>query len=424
MKILHLLMYPLMGSGSGTYARKLAEKTASEFPQDEVAVLCPCDDDSTVKGVKIFNLKMPFYVAYTGHPDWPNCKIYSEITNEEMSEVIQSFLKSTVETVEKFKPDVIHCHHASHFAWAASFIRAIYGPSYIVTIHGTGVLCATQDKRWIPIVRPGLNDAFLINAVSGDTKKWLFKVFGRKLDRKTRIIPGSVDIEAYSKTGSTKLIDKKYGLDGKKVVIFTGKLTVRKGVEYLIKAAPRIKGEVYIIGGGDDKDRLMEIAKRLKTKNVHFTGFISKDSIEEFRQFYRRANVFVFPSVWDEPLGLVALEAMASGTPVVGSKKGGIPMAVKNDQTGYLVRAKSPKQIADRVNKILASPELEKKLGDNARKLVEEKFNLKKMAHKFHDIYLQANDNAKKRRKSMAVMTPEELEREKREVKGKRIGDI
>lgn len=423
MKILHLLMYPLFGSGSGTYVRKLAEKTASEFPEDEVAILCP-DGKNKVKGVKIFDLEMPFKVAYTGHPDWPNCKIYSQLTNEEMAEIVRSFLKSTTEAVQRFKPDVIHCHHASHFAWASSFIRAIYSTNYIVTIHGTGVLCASQDKRWIPIVRPGLNDAFLINAVSGDTKKWLFKVFGKKLASKTRIIPGSVDLDAYPRSGPTDLIEKKYHLKDKKIVIFTGKLTVRKGVEYLIKAAPKIKGDVFIIGGGDDKERLVEIAKKVKAKNVIFTGYIDSSSVEEFRQFYRRANVFVFPSVWDEPLGLVALEAMASCTPVVGSKKGGIPLAVKNDQTGYLVRARSPKQIADTVNKILADPELEKRLGENARKLVEERFSLKKMAHKFHDIYIQAHENSMKRRKARAIIAPEEIERERREVKGKRVGFI
>ena len=192
----------------------------------------------------------------------------------------------------------------------------------------------------------------------------------------------------------------------------------------ILFAQKKDKQEVFIIGGGDDKERLMELAKKLKTKNITFTGYIDPRSVEEFRQFYRRANVFVFPSIWDEPLGLVALEAMASCTPVVGSKKGGISMAVKNDQTGYLVRAKSPKQITVAVNKILADPELEKRLGENARKLVEEKFNLKKIARKFHDIYSQAYENSIKRKKTKALIGPKELERERREVKGKRVDYI
>lgn len=425
MKILHLLMYPLFGSGSGTYVRKLAEKTASEFPDDEIAVLCP-DRKRSIEGVKIIPFDLPFPVAFTGHPDWPNCKIYSELSSEEMFQVLEAFQDAAIKAVKKFKPDVIHCHHESIFAWVSSTLRAVTRINYLVTVHGTGVLCASQDRRWIPLVRPGLNDSFYINAVSGDTKKWMMKIFGRQLDRKTKIITGGVDIEAYPKTGPTDLVDNKYNLIGKKVVIFTGKLTPKKGVEYLVKAAPKIKGEVFIIGGGDEKARLEALAEKLKVKNVTFTGYIDPKSIEEFRQFYRRANVFVFPSIWDEPLGLVALEAMASGTPVVASKKGGIPLAVKNGKTGFLVRAKSPKQIAEMVNKILLNPELERQLGDNARKLVEERFNWKVISHKFRDIYeLAFIDSSRKRKAGKAlIVDKEEIRREKREIKGKKLDYI
>lgn len=424
MRILHLLMFPLFGSGSGTYARKLAEKTATEFPKDKVAIMCP-DKARSVKGVKIIPVQMPFKVSFTGHPDWPNSKIYSELTGEEMVEIIDCFFEATLKAVEEFKPDVIHVHHASFFTWAASFIRAIYSINYVTTVHGTCVLCASQDKRWIPIVRPGLRDTSFINAVSGDTRKWMLKIFGRRLLHKTKIITGGVDLEAFPKTGPTDLIDKMYDLDDKKVVIFSGKLTKKKGVEYLIKAAPKIKAEIFIIGGGDDQEILKEIAQKLKVKNVTFTGYKGKDSLEEFRQFYRRADVFVFPSVWDEPLGLVALEAMASSTPVVASRKGGIPLAVKNGYNGFLVRARSSKEIAEMVNKILRNPELQKKLGENARKIVEEKFSWRLISHKFHSVYEQAYADSLKRKKNKAAIVEKHIiDREKKEIKGKKLDYI
>jgi glycosyltransferase involved in cell wall biosynthesis len=424
MKILHLLCFPLFGSGSGTYVRKLTEKLASEFSEDKIAILCP-DKVRSVKGVKIIPLKLPFPVAFTGHPDWPNCKIYSELTSKEMIELIESMRVQVIKAVEEFKPDVIHVHHASVFAAIASYVRAIYHINYLVTIHGTGVLCASQDKRWVPIVRPGLFDAFLINAVSGDTKKWMIKVFSGKLNRKTKIITGGVDLEAFPKDGPTDIVDKKYNLYDKKVVIFAGKLTEKKGVEYLIKAAPKINAVIFIIGGGDIKEKLEDLAKKLKVKNVIFTGYKGKESIEEFRQFYRRANAFVFPSVWDEPLGLVALEAMASSTPVVASKKGGIPLAVKNGYNGFLVRARSAKEIAKAVNKILNNPELEKKLAENARKTVEEKFNWTIIAKKFHEWYDFAYQNSMKRSKTKGLTDDKTLiEREKSEIKGNKLDYI
>lgn len=417
-------MYPLFGSGSGTYARKLAEKTALEFPKDKIAILCP-DKARSVKGVKIYPVQMPFKVAFTGHPDWPNCKMYSELSSNEMVEIIDCFFQATIKAVEDFKPDVIHVHHASYLSWVASFIRAVYGINYIVSVHGTCVLCASQDKRWVPIVRPGLKDTYFINAVSGDTRKWMLKIFGRKLLHKTKIITGGVDIEAFPKDGPTDLVDKMYNLKDKKVVIFSGKLTKKKGVEYLIKAAPKIKAEIFIIGGGDDKERLEELAKTLKVKNVTFTGYKGKDSLEEFRQFYRRADVFVFPSIWDEPLGLVALEAMASSTPVVASKKGGIPLAVKSGYNGFLVRARSAKEIAEKVNKILKNPELEQKLGENARKIVEEKFSWKLISQKFHTVYEQAYNDSIRRRKDRGVIVEKHIiERERKEIKGKKLDYI
>lgn len=418
LRILHLLMFPLSGSGSGTYARKLAETYAEQYSHDEVAILCPCLNGKSelVKGVKIFKLNMPFPVAFTGHPAWPDCKIYSKLTGQEMDVVFRSFTNSVLEVFYAFKPDVIHVHHISHFAFIANYIRSIFSVNYIITSHGTGILCASQDKRWVPLTLFGLNSAYYINAVSGDTKKWMKRVFGeKKYLRRVRIITGGVDLSKFSSTNDYKDVEKKYSLKGKNVVLFTGKITEKKGVEYLIKAAPKIDGEVFVVGGGDDTDRLKEIVKRRNIKNVHITGYIKNRDF--FIQFYKRANVFVFPSIWDEPLGLVALEAMACGTPVVASRKGGIPLAVKDGYNGYLVKAKSSKQIADKVNKILANKALQEKLSKNARQTVEEKFDWSIIAKRFHQYYDEAYQDSLNRRKSNIFIPEEEIVREAKELK-------
>lgn len=421
MRVLFLLKYPLFGSGSGTYARKLAEKLAATHPKDKFAIFCP--DDRKIKGVKIYPFKIPFRVATTGHPDWPGAKLFHQLKNQEIDRLYKSALAQVIDVVNDFKPDVIHVHHALYFTWIANYIRAVYGIYYLVTVHGTGLLTASQDKRWVPLTQDGLRHAFLINAVSGDTKKWLLKIYNRKIiDNKIRIIPGGIDIENYPPNAPIKIIEKKYNLKGKKIVIFAGKLEPHKGVEYLIKAAPKIKGEIFIFGDGSDKKRLEGLAKSLNVKNVHFLGYFGKEYIEELREFYRRANVFVFPSIWDEPLGLVALEAMASFTPVVASKKGGIPMAVKDKVNGFLVRTKSAKAIAEKVNLILENPELEKKMGQEARRIVEEKFNWTKIADRFYGYYEQAFQESLKRLKRMQL--PLDIKREKREIKGRKLGPM
>lgn len=422
MKILMLLKYPLLGSGSGTYVKKLAEKLAQLYPEDKIAIFCP-DQKNKAKNVKIYNFNLPFTAAATGHPDWPNAKLYSDLNDKEIDSFIESTFCQVLKVIKEFKPDVIHVHHAFYFTWIANYIRAIHGTYFVVTSHGTELLSASENKRWIPLTKDALQRAWMINAVSGDTRKWLYRVYGGKgLVNKTRVIPGGVDLDAYSRDLPIRIINKKYNLHNKKIVIFAGKLTQKKGVEYLIKAAPKIKAEIFIIGGGEDKKRLENLSRQLKTKNVHFLGYFGPEYIKELREFYRRADVFVFPSIWDEPLGLVALEAMASSTPVVASNKGGIPLAVKNNINGYLVRAKSAKAITDKVNYLLLHENARQKMGEEARKIVEEKFSWEKIARKFHKHYAAAYEASQKRLQKMKL--PIDIKLEKIEVKGKKIGYI
>lgn len=418
MRILFLLKYPLFGSGSGTYCRKLAQKLSKLHPKDKVAIFCP--DKTKIPGVKTYFYDIPVKAASTGHPNWPDAKLFHRLSNEEIDKTCVSAFSQVLKVIGDFKPDVIHVNHELYFTWIANYLRAIHGIYYLVTVHGTGLLTASQDKRWIPLTKDGLKRAWLINAVSGDTKKWLLKVYGRKeTDGKIKIITGGIDIENYPHSIPIKIVDKKYGLEGKKVVIFVGKIEPHKGLEYLIKAAGKIRAEIFIIGDGSDKKRLEKLSRSMKLKNVRFLGFFGADRIKELREFYYRANVFVFPSIWDEPLGLVALEAMASSTPVVASRKGGIPLAVKERVNGFLVRAKSAKAIAEKVNLILKNPALEKKLGEGARKIVEEKFSWEKIANRFHDYYEQAIEESQKRLRAMRL--PLDIKREHVEIKSKKL---
>lgn len=383
MKILQLLVFPLWGSGSGTYARKLSENLVNLG--HDVAIIAP--EHRELDGVKIFPIELPIKAAFTMHPEWPDSKRFSDLTDHEISEYYLAWLKRIVEVVEEYKPDVIHVHHASLLAWIASYIKSIYGINYLVSVHGTCVMNASIDLRYVSQTRLALERAEFIVPVSGDTRTWMLKIFGRRFNWKSRVITGGIDLQVFPKSIDTKALEAKYHLKDKRVVLFSGKLTKIKGVDYLIKAAPKIKGEIYIAGDGEERKNLEALAKQVGAKNVTFLGYFDKAEAETLRQLYARADVAVFPSVWDEPLGLVILEAMAASTPVVASRRGGIPLAVKNGVNGFLVRARSSKEIADAVNKILDNPALHKTMGENARKIAEEKFSWKLIAHNFVKLY-------------------------------------
>ncbi len=398
MKVLHALCFPLWGSGSGTYTRKLAENLVKAG--HEVAIIAP--EHRPLPGITMYPVKMPLHAAFTMHPEWPDAKRYTDLSDAEISDLYSAFFNAVVSAVEEFKPDVLHIHHSSLFTWIASYIKGIYGINYVVSEHGTSVMAAAVDTRYLALTRDALQRAEFVVPVSGHTKSWMLRIFGRKLAWKTRIITGGIDLKTYPKTGPIRPIEEKYHLRGKNVVMFSGKLTKIKGVEYLLKAASKIKGDIYIIGDGEERKNLERLTKKLDLTNVHFLGYFGDEQANDLLMFYRRADVVVFPSIWDEPLGLVALEAMASSTPVVASRKGGIPLAVKNGQNGFLVRARSAKEIAEAVNKILDDKELRAHLAENARRTAEERFSWKLIAAQFiklYDVAVKKSESSRQMRK-------------------------
>lgn len=396
-KILFLQCFPLWGSGSGTYTRELALEI-NKSKNIKAAIVCPESKEKHI-GVKIYPLELPFPVAFTGHPDWPVCKLYKDLTPGEISRVFNFFLRSTIRAVDDFQPDLIHVQHISLLLWVANFIKALYGINFIATSHGTGVLAASERKTYVPLSQDALGRAKKIVAVSGDTKTWVLDTFGKDLSHKTRIIPGGIYLEDFPLKKKIKIISKKYKLKNKKVILFSGKLTEIKGVNYLIKAAQDIKGDIFIIGEGPEKKNLEDLVYKMKLNNVHFLGYMGEEKKKELIEFYYRADVLVVPSIVDEALGLVILEAMAAKTPIIATRKGGIPLAVKNGINGFLIRPKSSRQIAEVCNKLLENNELRKKMGAAARETVEERFTWKKIARKYIRIYrkVYTNGNGKKK---------------------------
>ncbi|PIZ63844.1 hypothetical protein COY16_00840 [Candidatus Roizmanbacteria bacterium CG_4_10_14_0_2_um_filter_39_13] len=380
LKVMYLSWFPFYGSGSGTYARYLAKYVNKKHT---VAIVAP--DDRKLNGVKLYPLKTPFRVAFTGHPEWPNCKLFTDISHRDILRLHKSALDSVVDAVEDFKPDIIHVHHAYPLSWTARFVKSTYQIPYIITVHGSELPTAQKDDRYIALTMDALRKAKRIVPNSGYTKEWSAKVFGDEFTRNMTVIPGGVDIGKFKKVSTTK-IDKEYNLKGKKVVLFSGKLTKYKGVEYLVKAARKIDAEILILGDGSERKKLEKIAKDYALTNIRFLGHI-KDDTEKLVQLYSRADVLTAPSVWDEPLGLVILEAMACETPVVVTKKGGIPLAVKEGKNGLFVKARQVNDLADKINTLLSNDERRRKMGILAREIAVSKFSWEAIAAKFVRMY-------------------------------------
>lgn len=405
-KILFLQAFPLQGGGSGIYTRELATEMGKE-KDVKVAVVCP-EGREKIANLKIYPLDLPFPACFGAHPEWPVCRLYKTLSSKEIIDVFKSFLQSVVRAVEDFQPDVLHVQHVSLLLWVANIIKSLYGKNFVVTIHGTGITAARENRKYIPLSQDALKRAKIIIAVSKDAKQRMLETFGTDFGPKVKIMPPGIRVEKFPSERSTKLINKKYNLEGKKVVLFTGRLIIIKGTEYLVQAAKYIKGDVYIIGDGPERKNLEELAKKLSLNNVHFLGYMGDESREELMEFYYRADVFVAPSIADEALGLVILEAMACNTPVVATRKGGMISLIKDRVNGFLVRPKNSREIADACNKILGNNELAIKMKENAKRMVTEKFSWEKITHKYLRVYNETYINGSKQKPTERQKNPPE----------------
>lgn len=383
-KILFIYDFPLWGNGSATFMRELIKFLLRMGY--EIAVVAP-DDRQFSKKVKVFTARPKVTPVFVGHPELPSSPKYSQLTSQELRRINNAFARASLKAIKSFKPDVIHVNHCMLISWAGKIASSLSGVKYLISCHGSDLHTIEKDRRLFYLTQDAIKDAQFITTNSRPTRDWFIKLFGEQYRKKLKTITIGIDLNIFPKAFRVKRIENKYNLKNKNVILFVGRLTPQKGVKYLIQAANKIDGEVFIIGDGPQKNKLEKLAKQLKLTNVHFLGYFSKDDAIEFKSFYYIADVVVVPSTWEEPLGLVVLEAMACQTPVVATNKGGMKKLINDGVNGYLVRAKSSKDIADKVNKILANPDKAKKMGVAARKMVKERFDWKKIAVYFHKLY-------------------------------------
>lgn len=396
-KILQLLCFPLYGSGSGTYVRKLSEVLVKDGKK--VAIVTP--DNRELKNVKLYPVKLPFMAAFTGHPEYPEAKLYSKLTGEDLNDIQSAFESAIIKAVEDFQPDVIHVHHAASLSWIANYIKAVYQIHFIITSHNTDVINAILDKRYIPLTQDALLRADTVTAVSENTRDRLLKIFAKgrpKLKDRVKVVPCGVDTKNFPSVGSTKNVDNEYGLKNKKVVLYSGKVTSIKGVDIFIKAGAKMPDVSFVVmGDGEELENMKRLALSLKAKNIIFTGYFGADKKKLIAEFYRRADVIAIPSTASEGIPLSALEAMSAGSVVVASDIGGIPTAIKHRKTGILIRPKSTSSLFEGIKLVLDNKRLAKRLAKNARKDAIGKFDwqviAKKMERYYQISYLRSQKN-------------------------------
>lgn len=211
-------------------------------------------------------------------------------------------------------------------------------------------------------------------------------------NHKVKVIPNGVNLNKFNKGIDREQIKVEYSIPiQSKVVLFTGAIEEYKGVEYLIKAFKKVlnyekTSYLIIVGSGTLLKQLKEMTLELEiSDNVIFAGYV-KDG--DLPYYYSACDLFVLPSTSEkEGFGIVQLEAMASGKPVICTNLPGVNEVDKDEVASIHVPPKNSEALANAILKLLEDGDLARKMGENGRKLVEEKYTWEKIAEETEKVY-------------------------------------
>ena len=307
--------------------------------------------------------------------------------------------------------DLVHLHTwYSHFGGIAAKLN--YGIPMVLTVHSLEPLRPWKREQlgggydfscWVEKTAIEMADAVI--AVSKETKADILRFFNVPEER-IHIIYNGIDLAEYQPVTATDALTK-YGIDpALPFVLFVGRITRQKGIVHLVNAIRHLDPgmQVVLCAGAPDTP---EIAKEMKAavnasqaQHPHVIWIEEMVNKATVYQLYTHAAVFCCPSIY-EPFGIINLEAMACETAVVASAVGGIKEVVVEGETGFLVpleqESESPfnptnpeqfsRDLAERINRLMAEPELRARMGKAGRRRAEEMFSWSAIAQQTHALY-------------------------------------
>lgn len=285
--------------------------------------------------------------------------------------IISGFFKC-IKICRKFKPDVIHAHWPFPHAYIALGAAKLFKIPLVLNFHGAELLLI-RKKKWVkPLLKFAISQAQAVFANSSFTAGKI------KALRNVEIEWSPYGTTLEKGAGNTE----PHAINSKFKILFVGRHIERKGICYLIEAAkylPRDQFEIRIVGVGDLTEELKKLASESATPNSAEIIFTGKLSPEALANEYKTANVFTLPAIVDskgdtEGLGVVLIEAMELGLPIVASNVGGIPDVVIDGETGILVPEKDPEALANAYKRLASNPELISQLLAGAQKRIAECF--------------------------------------------------
>jgi len=291
--------------------------------------------------------------------------------------------------------------HANFFmsAWVAMELKKELGIPFVVTFHALGHIRRIHQgdndqfpKERLTIEEEAVREARMIVAECPQDRKDLMTYYHAPAEKIT-VIPCGVNAEELypvNKSVARSLLGIPYD---EKVLLQLGRMVPRKGVDNVIMALAKVRCRssnvrLLIVGGDVDTakelTRLKQLASDLKVSDKVY--FLGQKSRQELKYYYTAADIFI-TTAWYEPFGITPLEAMACGTPVIGSKVGGIKYSVADGHSGVLVPPKDPEALARTITTLLQSPAILREMGNNALRRVNKLFTWELVARDMQAVY-------------------------------------
>lgn len=279
--------------------------------------------------------------------------------------------------------DIQNPHWAIPQGFVAVIVKFISGKKVVLTVHGGDIFnlngrIMTRVKRFV------LKHSDVVCPNSNATMEACKKIY----DREYVIVPMGIYMDQFIEKPPATSIQKKHSLN-EFTVLFVGRLAEVKGVKYLLEAARILKEEgssfkVLVVGDGPLKSEFEKYIKDNQlSSRVELVGWVASDQLNDY---YSVADVFVGPSL-SEPQGLVFCEALATGTPVIATKVGGIVDIVQEGKTGYLVSPGSSSEIAKELDQMIKNPKQTKKMAAAARPSVESRFSWDSTIKRYSELF-------------------------------------
>ena len=292
--------------------------------------------------------------------------------NKQKENAFRKFLNclDIIKIVKEKKIKHIHCHFALENVEIAYIINQVMRIPYTFTTHAFDIFkYPSKDiKKWA-------DRAKKVITISNYNKKYMVDKFGIDGD-KIEVVHCGIELNKFKSIKVKK--EKKF------TILTVGRLHPIKGQKYLVESCKILKDkgvdfQCWIIGEGSERRNL---EKQIRDLNLEkYVKLLGAKKNEELLQYYNKADVFVLPSI-SESMGLVNIEALACKTPVIASDVRGVSELVRDNFNGFLVKPEKPKQIAEKIIKLKDNKELMNKFKKNARKIVEEEFDVRKNVKK------------------------------------------